>query len=151
MPNLKAKLSTLKNRRRLAQLAHTVASQAKPAQELKPVAFFITSARLQGLSQNAAFSLLTSWSLRLMGVPVKHFVCHAGLKPCVLGINRSDYHDSPPCDACIAQSKRMYKDADVTWFTYQQDEALANALTAAQNKGYQQEVQQQPITPKLFN
>jgi len=128
MPNLKAKLSTLRNRRRLTQLAHTVANQAKPAQDTKPVAFFITSARLQGLSQNAAFSLLTNWSLRLTGVPVKHFVCHAGLKPCVLGINRSDYHASPPCDACIAQSKRMYKDADVTWFTYQQDETLVNAL-----------------------
>ena len=105
MPNLKTGFATLQNRRRIARITNSVADKAKPDLHTKPIVFFIASARLQGLSQNAAFSQLTSWGLRLAGVPVKHFVCKSGMKHCVLGTNRSDYHTPPPCEVCIAQSK----------------------------------------------
>ena len=54
----------------------------------KPVVFFNASTRIHGHSQNAAFSLLTSWAVRLTGVPVVHFVCQAGMSRCVLGTDQ---------------------------------------------------------------
>ena len=85
MPNLKTGFATLQNRRRIARITNSVAAKAKPDPTTKPVIFFIASARLQGLSQNAAFSHLTSWGLRLAGVPVKHFVCKSGMAHCGSG------------------------------------------------------------------
>ena len=89
---------------------------------------FNASTRLSNLSQNAAFSLLTAWSLRLAGVPVVHFVCHAGMSHCVLGTNRQDHRKPPPCAACMAQSQRLYAGADVAEFGYTPDQRLAAAL-----------------------
>ncbi len=78
-----------------------------------PVVVFNASARLAGLSQNAAFSLLAAWSLRLAGYPVVHFVCQSGMSHCVLGTNRQDHRTPPPCESCIAQSRRIYAGAQV--------------------------------------
>jgi hypothetical protein len=88
---------------------------------------FNTSSRLSGLSQNAAFSLLTGWGLGLAGVPIHHFVCHAGMSHCVLGTNRQDYRLPPPCKACIQQSRRLHNGADAHWFRYRADPDLTTA------------------------
>lgn len=115
--------ATLRSRVRLARTARAVAA-AEQAQH-KPVVFFNASTRLGHLSQNAAFSLLASWGLRLEGVPVLHFVCNAGMSRCVLGTDPDDATQAPPCAACIAQSRRMYAAARAHEFSYQPDAALA--------------------------
>ena len=102
---------------------------ASPETGAAPVVVFNASTRLAGLSQNAAFSLLAAWSLRLAGVPVVHFVCRSGMSHCVLGTNRQDYHTPPPCAACIAQSERIYSQAQVESFSYHEDPALAASLS----------------------
>ena len=81
-----------------------------------------------GLSQNAAFSTLTAWGLRLAGLPVAHFVCESGMSRCVLGTNRDDHTKPPPCKTCIAQSRRLYTDAETTWFSYLESGELVTAL-----------------------
>jgi hypothetical protein len=113
------------NQKRLTYIAKEVAAHAKQVGEAKPVVIFNASARLTGLSQNAAFSLLTAWSLGLSGVPVVHFVCKSGMSHCVQGTNRQDYTTPPPCVGCIHQSEQIYRDADVRWFSFERDEALA--------------------------
>jgi len=91
---------------------------------------FNASTRLTGLSLNAAFQLLTAWSLRLAGIPVVHFVCQAGMRPCVLGTSREDYTTQPPCAPCLAQSNRLYTGASVGGFFYQEDTYLASLLSS---------------------
>jgi len=93
-----------------------------------PVILFNASTRITGLSLNAAFQLLTGWTLRLAGAPVIHFVCQAGMQPCVLGINRQDYTQPPPCIPCMAQSRRLHHGAGVHGFSFQPDPDLALAL-----------------------
>jgi len=108
-------------------MARAVALHSPKALAQQPIAFFNASARITGLSQNAAFSLLTSWGLRLASVPVHHFVCHQGMSHCVLGTNRDNFHKPPPCHACLRQSRRLYLGADTYWFDYQLDHDLAEA------------------------
>lgn len=50
------------------------------------------------------------------------------MSPCVLGTNRQEYTQPPPCQTCIAQSKRLYSGADVYEFAYQAKPKLASAL-----------------------
>ncbi len=88
---IQIRLAGWQQRRRIAVLAGQVAGHARPDPTQRPVVVFNASTRLTGLSLNAAFSLLTGWSLRLAGVPVVHFVCQSGLQPCVLGTSREDY------------------------------------------------------------
>lgn len=90
---------------------------------------FNATARLSGLSLNAAYSLLTSWSLRLAGMPVVHVVCRAGMSHCVLGTNRRDHTQPPPCKACIAQSRRLFGRAEVRWLDYRPHPGLATAIS----------------------
>jgi hypothetical protein len=125
------RLAAWQSRQRILRTARQVAAHEKslphgPAQA--PVVVFNASTRLTGLSQNAAFSLLAAWGLRLSGAPVTHFVSHSGLHPCVLGTNRDDYGAPPPCAGCIAQSRRLYTAAPVSWFGFQQDPRLAADL-----------------------
>lgn len=109
-------------------MARAVAGRARPKPDQRPVVFFNASARLGYLSQNAAFSLLSAWGLRLSGVPIVHFVCKAGLSRCVLGTNPDDPSQPPPCAACVAQSKRLYAHADARWFEYQERAGLAKQI-----------------------
>ncbi|HEY5269027.1 MAG TPA: hypothetical protein VII97_01725 [Anaerolineales bacterium] len=109
-------------------LARQVAGRARPALDRRPVVFFNASARLSGLSQNSAFSLITSWAVRLAGVPVVHFVCKAGMSRCILGTDQDCPQQPPPCGMCIRQSKVNYTGADTCYFTYQRDETLAATL-----------------------
>ncbi|MGW8250471.1 MAG: hypothetical protein ACWGO1_07495, partial [Anaerolineales bacterium] len=125
---IRLKANSLQQRRVIAGLARQAAERARIDPEQRPVVIFNASTRLTGLSLNAAFALLTGWSLRLAGVPVVHFVCQAGLQPCVLGTNREDYTSSPPCESCVAQSQRLYQRADVHPFHFQPDPELEAAL-----------------------
>jgi len=104
-------------------VAHT---QSQPTQP--PVVFFNASTRIADLSLNAAFSLLTSWSLRLAGVPAIHFVCQAGMSHCVLGINRDDPTQPMPCKSCMAQSQLLYTQANVHTFSYVEPDELSKLL-----------------------
>ena len=112
---------------RIVRLSSEVAQHA-PQPDQRPVVFFNASTRILGLSQNAAFSMLTSFALRLEGVPVVHFVCQQGMSRCVLGTDQDDPSAPLPCDTCVRQSLVVYNKADAHFFTYEQDDDLAGTL-----------------------
>jgi hypothetical protein len=122
------RLAVWQNQRRIAAMARQVAQRAQPDPTQSPVVLFNASTRLTGLSLNAAFQLITSWGLRLAGVPVIQFSCEAGMSHCVLGLDRQDFHNPPPCESCIAQTHHLYSGAQLQPFHYQQDQTLAEAL-----------------------
>ncbi len=95
----------LLNDQRARRMAELVAAHA-PEPARAPVVFFNASTRLSGMSLNAAFSILTGWSLRLQGVPVVNFVCQRGMTQCVLGTDRGEPPKAPPCASCMRQSRR---------------------------------------------
>ena len=128
MSSIASKFQTWQNHRTIRDLARKVAQRESLAQQAAPVIVFNASARLSHLSQNAAFSLLASWGLRLGGLPVVHFVCEAGMSRCVLGTNPDDPRQAPPCETCIAQSQRLYQAADTRRFVFQRDADLTIAL-----------------------
>jgi len=115
---IKSRYASWQNRRRIARLAGQVADQANAEPDAPMVVMFNATARLTGLSLNAAFALLTGWALRLAGANVVHFVCNSGMSHCVLGTNREDYESAPPCEACIHQSQRLYAGAQTYSFAY---------------------------------
>ena len=116
--------------RRIVKMAQAVEQHsAVPASPRPPVVFFNASTRLNGLSLNAAFSLLSSWALRLAGTPVIHFVCQAGMSRCVLGTTRDQVGRPPPCATCIHQSRQTYNGAEVRWFKFQPDPGLDQAIS----------------------
>lgn len=108
--------------------ARAVKRVSPPATAQAPVIFFNASTRLSGLSQNAAFSLLTAWAVRLSGRAVIHFVCKGGMRHCVLGTDENDPHKPMPCGMCIRQSRVNFLGAPKHWFTYHHDRSLAAAL-----------------------
>jgi hypothetical protein len=114
--------------RRIQTMGLRVRENAPSGEGVLPVVFFNASTRLENTSQNAAFSLLASWGLRLSGTPVMHFVCGAGMRRCVLGTNRDDPQAEPPCRQCISQSVRTFTGAKAEWCIYQADEELDAAL-----------------------
>lgn len=122
------------NRRRIARLTRQVAKNAPQPADAAPVLVFNASTRLSGLSLNAAFSLLTSWSLRLGGAPVVQFNCQQGMSQCVLGsayalsTSLQEYPGPPPCETCITQSNRLYAGGNVHAFHYQVKADLAAML-----------------------
>jgi hypothetical protein len=116
-----------RNDRRLGEQVRAVARH-EAAPDTRPVVIFNASTRLEGLSQNAAFSLLAGWALRLAGTPVVHFVCNAGLQPCVLGTDREKVEALPPCQGCIAQTRKAYVGAVERWFAYCPEPELEQAL-----------------------
>lgn len=113
---------------KIIKVAQKVSAAALTKPGMKPVIFFNASTRLGGLSLNAAFSLLTSWGLRLQGVPVVHFVCQQGMSRCVLGTNRDDVSQPLPCDKCIRHSHAEYDRANTYWFGYQDEIPLRNLI-----------------------
>ncbi len=96
--------------RRINQQISAYERENPPAD--RPVIFFNASTRINRLSQNAAFSLLTSWGLRLSGISVRYFVCQAGMAQCQLGAKLRGTAEKPPelppCDACQRVSQRLY-------------------------------------------
>ncbi len=115
--------------RELRWVAEQVEQHAPaPAPGTAPVVFFNASTRLSGLSQNAAFGVITSWALRLSGVPVLHYVCEHGLSRCVLGTKQDDPNALPPCAECMRQSRSTFHAARMQPFTFAEDPSLAAEL-----------------------
>jgi hypothetical protein len=128
IPGFSRRVQRLGELTRTFALARQVAAHAKPIPGGKPVVFFNASARLSGLSQNAAFSLISSWAVRLAGATVVHYVCKAGMSRCVLGTDQDHPQQPPPCGMCIRQSRVNFSGASTRFFTYHQDDVLAAAL-----------------------
>src|SRR5688500_1533511 len=135
------------NNLKIASMAKRVANE-EPQPSGAPVVFFKASTGIDDLSWNGGFHLLASWAFRLQGVPVVYFACQAGMSRCVLGTNRNDVHQGPPCKTCIHQSKTLYTDVPTFdpstpsadqrrrpttsaahWFTCARDPSLAQTLT----------------------
>jgi hypothetical protein len=130
--NWRTRLQVWHNHWRVFRLARQIAGNAVVQTDQAQIVFFNATARLGGLSQNAAFAQLSAWGLHLAGYQVKHFVCRAGMSHCVLGTGASigafgmaGLRTPPPCQTCIRQSRRLYTGADVHWFAFQQDDELA--------------------------
>ena len=102
-----------------------------PDPEGEPVVFFNASTRLSGISLNAAFSLLASWSLRLAGVPVVYYYCQRGMSLCVLGTQRNDVRTPPPCAECIKQSQVIFSGGEAIPFDQPKDRELEEKLNQA--------------------
>lgn len=155
--SLYRRLARLLNNGRIARMAWRVARAAPAPRDMRPVAFFKVSSGLDDLSWNSAFHLLTSWGLRLQGIPVAYFACQRGMSRCVLGTNRHNPAQPPPCRSCVFQSQTLYagvpvnrlsgwrvdrlasserlsgfqmSQATVTWFTFERDAKLDAALEA---------------------
>ncbi len=94
----------------------------------KPVIFFNASTRISFISLNAAYSLITSWMVRAFGVPVVHFVCHAGMSHCVLGTDHADPHKALPCRVCIKRSQILYSGTQTQFFGYDPSPDLSITL-----------------------
>ena len=125
------------NNFRIASVARQVAKhESEPTGQ--PVVFFKASTGIDDLSWNSGFHLLASWALRLQGIPVAYFACNAGMSKCVLGTNRDNPQQKPPCKSCVYQSKTLYTgvpesrfpipNSHVTWFSYNHDAQLASAI-----------------------
>ena len=123
---MKRRLARHWNNVHIWRMARQVARRA-PAPQGAPVLFFKASTGYDDLSWNAAFHLLTSWALRLEGIPVHFFACRAGMSHCVLGTNREDVHRPPPCRSCIYQSETLYTGAPVRWVEWEEDAAITES------------------------
>ena len=126
------------NNIKVASAARKVARMA-PHPNGAPIVFFKASTGVDDLSWNSGFHLLTTWALRLQGIPVAYFACNSGLSKCVLGTNRDNPHKEMPCKSCVMQSKALYKNVEtfersnvptsnVNWFGFQRHPELENAL-----------------------
>lgn len=113
---LRREISFRGNWKRVAKISKLMLQRRK--ENTNPILFFNASTRLEGLSLNAAFSLITSWIIQYEGIPVIHFVCHRGMSRCVLGTNNQDIKSPPPCDKCIATSKNIFANQEIKWAQY---------------------------------
>ncbi len=106
---LRCWIESNRQRPRLRKLWREVDRLAPPfPDDERPVVFFNASTRTWGVSQNAAFSLLASWGLRLDGIPIRYLVCLRGMQQCMLGTNRKRMGLVPPCKSCVRLSRQMY-------------------------------------------
>ena len=142
------------NRWRLSQITRQVAKKDAHETGQKSVVFFNASTRLGDISMNAAFSSITAWGFRLSGIPVAHFVCHRGMSRCVLGSDPDNHLQVPPCETCVAQSKRLYAQSNTHWFDYVEHAELAEALSslsvdALREFEYQEQALGQIVLPSI--
>jgi hypothetical protein len=117
-----------KANQRWRALAATITLQSPPPNDPRPVIFFNASTRLQAMSQNAAYALLTAQALRLQGVPVIQFVCGGALQRCVLGSQQDNFNVPPPCQACTRQSQAVFQELDTRWMETREHPLLAKEL-----------------------
>ncbi|MEN9640806.1 MAG: hypothetical protein RLZZ262_2675 [Bacteroidota bacterium] len=117
---------------KVASVAREVARK-EPQTSGAPIVFFKASTGIDDLSWNSGFHLLTTWALRLQGIPVAYFACNAGMSKCVLGTNRDNPQKEMPCTSCVMQSKALYAGVpskvkghslQVGWFDFQHDPIL---------------------------
>jgi capsule polysaccharide modification protein KpsS len=125
---IRQRLLHSRNDHRLAKLALDV-KQNSIKTDQAPVIFMGVSTRLQGMSLNAGFALLTKWSLQLQGVPVIQFACDSGMNHCMLGSILNQPLDKPPCEICTRQSKKMYIHSDIYWFDNQPSAVIFKETT----------------------
>lgn len=125
---------------KVAAVAREVARK-EPKPNGAPIVFFKASTGIDDLSWNSGFHLLTTWALRLQGIPVAYFACNSGLSKCVLGTNRDNPQKEMPCKSCVMQSKALYKNvptfersnvstSSVNWFTFNRDAELASRISS---------------------
>lgn len=126
--SLKRRFVRHTNNLRIFLMAQRVARMAPAPQDARPIAFFKASSGLDDLSWNSAFHLLTSWGLRLQGIPVVFFACNHGMSRCVLGTNREDPSQTPPCHSCTYQSHALYTGANKHWFGFERNPELEKNL-----------------------
>lgn len=124
---IKRKIEQRKNRASFRAMA-TRLNENTPEGKQKPVIFFDASTRLSGASLNAGFAIVTAWSLGLQDVPVVHFVCQEGLKPCLLGTDRNNPDAKPPCQSCIRQSEAMFAHSKVSPFRFETDSTFEEEI-----------------------
>jgi len=138
------------NNVKIARVAERVLRES-PTPAGAPIVFFKASTGIDDLSWNSGFHLLSSWALRLKGIPVAYFACHSGMSHCVLGTNRDDVRKPPPCESCMYQSRTLYKDvpslegskvqgSTVSWFDLQRDvqiEAVIQNLALKELMGFE--------------
>ncbi len=126
----------LRQNSRIRSIAAEVAQDYKKIQQGKedaPVLLFNASTRLIGLSQNAAFSLLTHWALKGRGIPAIQLVCRAGMQPCVLGTTVDAPENQPPCVKCMRLSDAIYSHMDVRALVFQPaDELILDGFSVQQ-------------------
>jgi hypothetical protein len=122
------KLNRLLDNRSLRGFAGKIEKLSPQPQKIQPVVFFNASTRLEQLSLNAGFSLLTSWSFRLDGIPVIYFACRSGMSHCMLGTDIINPENPPPCAKCVSQSKTIFKKSMTNWFVYTQDEEFDSVI-----------------------
>ncbi len=126
--NLHRRVARHINNWQIFRMALTVAKTAPTPKDTRPILFFKASSGIDDLSWNSAFHLLSSWALRLQGVPVIYFACNHGMSRCVLGTNRDNPNQKPPCASCVYQSKTIYTGAQVHWFNFQPNPQLQHSL-----------------------
>lgn len=116
------------DRRQIQRIAKEINAHSSDAGENRPVVFFNASTRLNGLSLNAAYSLITAWATRLSGARVIHLVCDHGMSHCVLGTNRDNPQEPPPCRQCTAFSMKLFEGAEQMALTLEIDHELEGRL-----------------------
>ncbi|MGD0709382.1 MAG: hypothetical protein ABSA51_13190 [Anaerolineaceae bacterium] len=141
---LTRKVTSVQANGHIVELSRQVAQHTPKTDGNPTVVFFNATTRLVGVSQNAAFSQLAAWSLRLQGVRVVHFVCDAGMGRCVLGTDRDNVETLPPCKMCRGQSHQLFANSEVCWFGYQSDPQI-EALIADKTLGELQQLQYQGV------
>jgi len=120
--------------RRMARLVEALAPD--PADD-RLIISFNASTRITGLSLNAAFAMLTGWSLRLQGVRVVNVVCLRGMRRCVLGTRTDDVLREPPCHHCVKQSETIYDRQELVWMAGDPNADLAGILQGLSLPGLQ--------------
>ena len=125
MDRLQLRWADLHSNWRLWRATRQVLRHSNPGPGQRPVAFFNASTRLTGVSLNAAFAYLAACGIQLANEPVVYLACRSGMSRCVLGTNRDDTSQPPPCAGCIAQAEHLFGHAPVVWFVYKKNEALA--------------------------
>jgi hypothetical protein len=124
------------NNLKISRYAQFVARNS-PTPSGAPVVFFKASTGIDDLSWNSGFHLLTTWALRLQGIPVAYFACNSGMSKCVLGTYRDNPQKEMPCRSCVMQSKALYKGiqtdketgTQVNWFGFERDAQLVSRIS----------------------
>lgn len=112
----------------IRRMAKAVAKAAPSPDPEKLILSFNASTRITGVSLNAAFAMLTGWSLRLQGFQVRDFVCQRGMPQCVLGTNNNDVYALPPCRRCIKQTETVYDYSNPLWLKSKNYPELAKEM-----------------------
>jgi hypothetical protein len=116
----------------IRKMAKRVAKAAPKPDDGKTILSFNASTRITGLSLNAAFAMLTGWSLRMQGAG-DQFCVPSGMSRCVMGTNQTDVYQVPPCQKCLAQSRVIYDRSRVSKMIFSSSEELAKVIAEHQS------------------